>query len=105
MSLSPIKKQNIQRDEINSIFSGMNNREIAKKSILSRDWLFQRLRDPKIRLSKMSRPELGRMYLYCYDAKLKDTLPYWDAYPVTIVVDLYPDGFARNEFPLSPYRR
>jgi hypothetical protein len=35
----------------------------------------------------------GRMYMYVYDAKTKDTLPYWDAFPVIFMVDVAPKGF------------
>jgi len=35
----------------------------------------------------------GRMYFYVYDAKLKDVLPKWDALPLTIVLEIYHDGF------------
>ena len=35
----------------------------------------------------------GDMFLYHYDAKTKDKLPYWDMFPCTIVIGMYPDGF------------
>lgn len=35
----------------------------------------------------------GRMYMYVYDAKTKETLPYWDAFPVIFMVDVAPGGF------------
>jgi hypothetical protein len=35
----------------------------------------------------------GRMYMYVYDAKTKETLPYWDAFPVIFMVDMAPNGF------------
>ena len=35
----------------------------------------------------------GNMYMYFYDAKHKDTLPYYDAFPLTIVVGPAKDGF------------
>lgn len=31
-------------------------------------------------------PELGKMYLFVYDAKHKDKLPYWDKHPLIIVI-------------------
>lgn len=31
-----------------------------------------------------SKIEIGSMYLFVYDAKYKDTLPYWDAFPIVI---------------------
>lgn len=35
----------------------------------------------------------GRMYMYVYDAKHKDTLPYWDAFPLVFPVSSFPGGF------------
>ena len=31
--------------------------------------------------------ELGKMYMFFYDAKHKKTLPYWDRFPVMIPVE------------------
>jgi hypothetical protein len=33
------------------------------------------------------------MYMYFYDPKTKDTLPYYDRFPLTIIVDPAPNGF------------
>ena len=30
----------------------------------------------------VSRPQVGRMYLFAYDPKLKDDLPYYDKFPL-----------------------
>jgi len=38
-------------------------------------------------------PEIGGMYAYFYDPKTKDNLPYFDIFPVTIVIEKYNDGF------------
>ncbi len=35
----------------------------------------------------------GRMYMYVYDAKTKDKLPYWDAFPVIFPVSTFAGGF------------
>ena len=35
----------------------------------------------------------GKMYLFHYDAKHKDTLPIWDSYPLIFVIETYKDGF------------
>lgn len=36
---------------------------------------------------------IGEMYFYRYDAKHKDTLPYWDMYPLIFPFNTYSDGF------------
>ena len=33
------------------------------------------------------------MYLFAYDPKTKDTLPFWDSYPLVLLVEPYHDGF------------
>ena len=35
----------------------------------------------------------GRMYMYVYDAKTKESLPYWDAFPLIFPVSTFPGGF------------
>lgn len=35
----------------------------------------------------------GRMYFYFYDPKTKNTLPYYDKFPLVIPVEKYKDGF------------
>lgn len=41
----------------------------------------------------VDRVELGRMYMYLYDAKYKEKMPYWDYFPCVI-----PYKYARNGF-------
>lgn len=36
---------------------------------------------------------IGRMYFYYYDPKTKDSLPYYDRFPLVIPIEQYPDGF------------
>ena len=40
-----------------------------------------------------NRGVLGNMYMYFYDPKTKDTLPYYDSFPLTIVVGPATGGF------------
>ena len=37
--------------------------------------------------------EIGKMYYYAYDAKHKDTLPFWDKYPLIFVLNKDSQGF------------
>lgn len=37
--------------------------------------------------------DIGSMFMYFYDPKLKDTLPYYDKLPLVIIVDMTADGF------------
>ena len=57
----------------------------------------QRLREKSI---------IGRMYFYFYDPKTKDTLPYYDKFPLVIPIERYPDGFlGLNLHYISPKQR
>ena len=52
------------------------------------------LQDESLKLK--NRPKttpFGNMYMYFYDAKHKDTLPYYDRFPLTIMVGPAPKGF------------
>jgi len=45
----------------------------------------------------------GEMYLFAYDPKLKDTLPYWDMYPLVFPFRRLPDGFIGLNMHYLPY--
>jgi hypothetical protein len=49
------------------------------------------LRDPA--LQKRQRPGAGNMYMFFYDPKHRDSLPYYDAFPLIIMVEAAPGGF------------
>ncbi len=46
---------------------------------------------------------VGEMYMYFYDPKLKKTLPYYDRFPLTIMVDSAPGGFYGINLHYLPY--
>ena len=43
--------------------------------------------------NKLVPMDIGRMYHFFYDPKHKDTLPYYDRFPLIFVMDRYKDGF------------
>lgn len=49
------------------------------------------LNDPV--LSKRNIPKSGDCYMFVYDAKNKDTLPYYDRFPLVLLVGPAPGGF------------
>ncbi len=76
--------------------------EIERRSQASLNWFKLRLRKIRQPVNKLladddfpvvSAPELGKMYMYLYDAKYKETLPYWDRFPLIICLDLVEGGF------------
>ena len=49
------------------------------------------LSDPA--LKKASSVQLGDMIMYAYDPKYKDVLPYYDKFPLAVIVDVNKNGF------------
>jgi hypothetical protein len=49
---------------------------------------------------------IGQMFMFSYDPKHKDTLPYYDVFPLIFLVDFKNDGFTGiNLHYISPYLR
>lgn len=82
---------------------------IAPRTRESREWFRKRLsvmqgkninrrqlmrEDPlEYRNPREARQVIGNMFMFFYDAKHKDTLPYWDAFPLVIAAGKAPGGF------------
>jgi hypothetical protein len=49
-------------------------------------------------------PTLGGLYCFSYDPKTKSDLPYWDAFPMVIMLDRYNDGFLGLNLHYLPYK-
>lgn len=64
--------------------------KIAGAKDKSQKWFNETIKQG-VRGHKVSRPTPGKLYAYHYDAKHKDTLPYWDRYPLIIFL-----GFATS---------
>lgn len=41
----------------------------------------------------VNKPTIGKMLMYKYDPKHKDTLPYYDTFPIIFVLEQYSDGW------------
>lgn len=50
-------------------------------------------RDQNQIFKKRSTPLIGGMYLFAYDPKYKETLPFYDMYPLVIPIDFSHEGF------------
>jgi hypothetical protein len=67
----------------------------------ARNWLRAKVKEltPTSRALMTDRDRLktnstiGKMYFYFYDPKTKDTLPYYDRFPLVIPIESYNDGF------------
>lgn len=51
------------------------------------------MKDRTRQVNERGRTILGRMFFYYYDPKTKDTLPYYDRFPLVLPIELYRDGF------------
>jgi len=89
-----------QKLEIEAFKAGINPRTEE-----SRQWFRRRLQSlrrvnrrellqsDEINLVNKSQPLIGSMNMFFYDPKTKDTLPYYDRFPLAIIVGPAPGGF------------
>lgn len=86
----------IQRIQNSLAKEGLTNRTNSARSWLqskakSLGATPSRLMQDRQRL--IDRTIVGKMYFFFYDPKTKDSLPYYDRFPLVIPIDQYPDGF------------
>lgn len=82
----------LERFESSSAKERENLKEIAKS------WLQLKIKGIKDKeniqgMKTTTNFSVGGLYFYVYDAKHKAVLPYWDAFPMTIPLETYSDGF------------
>lgn len=61
--------------------------------VLSRNASSSRFIKRGERRSSVTMPTIGRMVMYQYDPKHKDTLPYYDRFPMIFPIEMYSDGW------------
>ena len=75
---------------------------ITPRTRESRAWFRKRVQNMRVNrrelmasdpIEERSRSASGSMYMFFYDAKHRDTLPYWDAFPLIVAVGPAPKGF------------
>jgi hypothetical protein len=85
---------------INRIQESLAKEGIKPRTNMARDWLRLKIKDLNpTRQSLMSdrqrmknRSIIGRMYFFYYDPKMKDSLPYYDRFPLVLPIEQYSDG-------------
>jgi len=103
-----------------SLFSKIHDKAsaagITQRTTKSREWFIQSLKNIR-NISRTSllndslllqkkKPIIGRMFMFFYDPKTKETLPYYDNFPLVIMVGPAPGGFyGLNLHYLSPRLR
>lgn len=91
-----------------SLFTTLND-ELArsgfeKRSKEAREWFVERVKELNGRINRnkllkddslkqQNTPKWGFMYMFVYDALHKDTLPYYDRFPLVIMLSPAPGGF------------
>jgi hypothetical protein len=71
------------------------------RSTRARDWLRSKVKElyptPATLMQDKNRLRetqfIGGMFFFYYDPKTKDSLPYYDRFPLVIPIERYPDGF------------
>lgn len=67
---------------------------------LAKKWLWNKIRG--IRKATGTQMEPGMMVMFYYDAKWKQVLPHWDAFPLSMIVDVQDNGFTGLNFHYLP---
>jgi len=83
---SKMSKRDKQLQLINDFRASLRKRmadSAAASNKKSMKW-FEETVKKSIRGHQVSKPQSGRLYTFAYDAKYKDTLPYWDRFPLIV---------------------
>jgi hypothetical protein len=86
---------------IDRIQASLAKEGLKPRTNAARDWLKKKVNDLRPSPASIMRDKerlreksfIGRMYFYLYDPKHKDTLPYYDRFPLVIPIERYQDGF------------
>jgi len=86
---------------LDRIKSSLAKEGLTPRTNASRAWLRAKVKDLKPTSSGLMKDRdrlknksmIGRMYFYFYDPKTKDTMPYYDRFPLVIPIERYNDGF------------
>ena len=86
---------------LDRIKSSLSKEGLTPRTNASRAWLRAKVKDLKPTSSALmndrdrlkNKSMIGRMYFYFYDPKTKDSMPYYDQFPLVIPIEKYNDGF------------
>lgn len=99
-----------------SIFSDLLEEQIDESKVDdARSWYREKANEVATRIDtrrfiasnismQESRVRLGHFYIYRYDPKHKETLPYYDAFPITLVIKRDKEGFLGLNMHYLPYQ-
>jgi hypothetical protein len=75
-----------------------------KKARRTRTTPRQIWKEERLKRTSLRKRLLGNMYYFFYDAEGKDSLPYWDAFPIVIPIELTTGGFLGLNFHYLDWR-
>lgn len=86
---------------IDRIKSSLAKEGLTPRSNQARAWLQSKIKELKPDRTSLMRDRdklkeksvIGKMYFYFYDPKTKDTMRYYDRFPLVIPIEPYRDGF------------
>ena len=86
---------------IDRIKASLAKEGLAPRSNQARAWLQSKVAQLRPTRAALMRDRnklressvIGKMYFYFYDPKTKDTMPYYDRFPLVIPIESYNDGF------------
>lgn len=92
---------------------GVKANKIPGRTVDARNWFRDQASNTKASAPRLisssdnyvSQPEVGKMYLFQYDPKLKQDLPYYDRYPLVFPIDASKGGFLGLNMHYLPLRQ
>lgn len=100
---------------LSSLRKEMSDAEVSPQTVESREWFFEKVNElaktPIDRKSMMAEPPLrvagrqmiGKMYMFYYRPLGMATLPYYDRFPLTFMLDRTKTGFMGFNLHYLPY--
>jgi len=93
------------------LLRGIRSGEVPARTQAARDWFRNTAKGTTISRHEIlaektrfvNKVEPGKMYMFQYYAKLRNKLPYWDAFPLIFPIEKYEDGFLGINFHYLPY--
>jgi hypothetical protein len=92
---SQLNTQKLSRESVKWILEKI--KEIRRPVAVARELVTDKSRHT-------TNARLGRMYCFYYDPKTKEDLPYYDRFPLVLILDKYDDGFLALNIHYLPYR-
>lgn len=84
LEISPFEAEKRTNASLEWFREKASNRRLSGGTILT---------SPEYQNNKSNMPIIGSMFLFQYDAKHKETLPYWDMYPLVFPIEMDSKGF------------